>query len=191
MNRDTALWESFRNGDKEAFAILFRTYYPLLFQFGVKVTTDSALLEDCIQELFADIWQSRLPPPVLSVKAYLFKSLRYKLIRVMRNNRHQSSLENVDDYHFELSHEHFVITNQESREKSDNVKSALSFLSNRQKEIIYLKYYQDLSYDEICTITDLNYQVARNLLSQAVKSLKRIISKEAMVVCIFSLLYYN
>jgi len=56
------------------------------------------------------------------------------------------------------------------------VVDALSRLTNRQKEIIYLKYYQNLSYEEVSEIMNINYQVARNLLYQAIKSLKSMLT---------------
>ncbi len=55
--------------------------------------------------------------------------------------------------------------------------NALAQLSARQKEIIYLKFYQNLSYEEVSDIMNINYQVARNLLSQAIKTMKKILQK--------------
>ena len=80
------LWESFRKGDKEAFAALFREHYKPLYRFGNKFTNDTELLEDCIQELFVELWQAKSQAPVLSVKAYLLKSLKYKLLKAFRKN---------------------------------------------------------------------------------------------------------
>jgi RNA polymerase sigma-70 factor (ECF subfamily) len=75
--------------------------------------------------------------------------------------------------HFVWSHETFLISEQEDEEKKIRLLKAIEQLSGRQKEIVYLKYYQNLSYDEICDIMNINYQVARNLLYQAIKSLKK------------------
>jgi RNA polymerase sigma-70 factor (ECF subfamily) len=75
------LWESFRKGDKEAFASLFREHYATLYRFGNKFTTDTELLEDSIQELFIELWQAKSQAPVLSVKAYLLKRLFVKMER--------------------------------------------------------------------------------------------------------------
>ncbi len=83
-NQDITLWESFRKGDKEAFAALFREHYATLFRFGSKFSTDTELLEDAIQELFIELWQAKSRAPVLSVKAYLLKSLKYKLLKAFR-----------------------------------------------------------------------------------------------------------
>jgi RNA polymerase sigma factor (sigma-70 family) len=175
-NQDILLWESFRKGDKDAFAALFRQYYEALFRYGGKFTNDTELLEDCIQELFIELWQAKSDAPVLSVKAYLLKSLKYKLLKAFRQNGKTLSLADNGEAAFEWSHETFLISEQENAEKRQRVLDALGRLSNRQKEIIYLKYYQNLSYEEVSEIMNINYQVARNLLYQAIKSLKTLLA---------------
>jgi RNA polymerase sigma factor (sigma-70 family) len=175
-NQDIMLWESFRKGDKEAFAALFRGHYEVLFRWGSKFTTDTELLEDCIQELFIELWLAKSRAPVLSVKAYLLKSLKYKLLKAFRKKEKTLSLSDGGDISFEWSHESVLILQQENAEKKQKVLKALGRLSNRQKEIIYLKYYQNLSYEEVSEIMNINYQVARNLLYQAIKSLKNILT---------------
>jgi RNA polymerase sigma factor (sigma-70 family) len=174
--QDILLWESFRKGDKDAFAALFREHYETLFRFGNKFTTDTELLEDSIQELFIELWQAKSETPVLSVKAYLLKSLKYKLLKVFRQKGKTLPLLDNGDVAFEWSHETFLIIEQETAEKKQLVLNALGRLSNRQKEIIYLKYYQNLSYEEVSEIMNINYQVARNLLYQAIKSLKTLLA---------------
>ena len=183
-NEDIRLWESFRKGDREAFAALFKEHYELLFRFGSKFTTDTRLLEDAIQELFIELWQAKSETPVLSVKAYLLKSLKYKLLRVFRKSGKLLPLGN-NDIAFEWSHENFLIAEQESAEKKQLVLDALQRLSNRQREIIYLKYYQNLSYEEVSEIMNINYQVARNLLYQAIKSLKSLLARTMELILLF------
>ncbi len=170
------LWESFRNGDKEAFASLFREHYTVLFRFGSKFTRDTELLEDCIQELFIELWQAKSRTPVLSVKAYLLKSLKYKLLKSFRKRGKLLALYHNGDNVFEWSHEDFLIEKHENDRKKQQVLAALGRLSSRQKEIVYLKYYQNLSYEEVSEIMNINYQAARNLLYQAIKSLKNILA---------------
>lgn len=174
-NQDIRLWESFRKGDRDAFAALFREHYETLFRFGSKFTRDAELLEDCIQELFIELWQAKSEAPVLSVKAYFLKALKYKLLKAFRKRGRLLPL-NSDDIVFEWSHETFLIAEQESTEKRQLVINAIQRLSNRQREIIYLKYYQNLSYEEVSEIMNINYQVARNLLYQAIKSLKTLLA---------------
>ena len=79
---------------------------------------------------------------------------------------------------FEFSHETLLINKQESEEKAARVIAAMQQLSNRQKEIIYLKFYQELNYEEVSEIMGINYQVARNLFHQSVKALRKLLSPE-------------
>lgn len=173
---DIALWEAYQKGDHDSFALLFRRYYEPLVHYGNKLTTSSDVLEDCIQELFTELWQNKSQTQVQSVKAYLFKSLKYKLYRVNQRKTAGPFNENHIDVLFELSHENLIVGREQDAEKTARVLQALDQLSNRQKEIIYLKFYQELNYDEVSEIMNINYQAARNLLYQSIKSLKKLLT---------------
>ena len=182
---DILLWESFREGNREAFATLFSAHYELLYRYGGKFTSDDHLLEDSIQELFIELWQAKTRTPVVSVRAYLLKSLKYKLLKTYRKSRDIVPL--VDgETAFEWSHESFLIAGEEDNEKKRRVLKALAQLTGRQKEIIYLKYYQNLSYDEVSEIMNINYQVARNLLYQAIRSLKNRLTGPLQIIFLLS-----
>ncbi len=168
------LWHLLKNGDRDALGELFSAYYPLLLRYGSKICRDRGLLEDCIQDLFAEIWQSKSKPDIQSVQAYLLKALKYKIYKKQRLPvTKQISSDQPDEMLFEVSHDNFMIEQQEDLAKKQRIIDALQGLSNRQREIIYLKVYQELSYEEISEIMNINYQVARNLMSQAVKALKK------------------
>jgi RNA polymerase sigma-70 factor (ECF subfamily) len=184
---DIALWEAYQKGDHESFALLFRRYYEPLIQYGSKLTTNNDLLEDCIQELFTELWQNKSQTQVQSVKAYLLKSLKYKLYRAHQKRTTGPFNENYNESLFELSHENFLVGREQDAEKTARVLKALEQLSNRQKEIIYLKFYQELNYDEVSEIMNINYQAARNLLYQSIKSLKKLLTSIALIVSIILL----
>lgn len=150
--------------------------------FGNKFVTDKQLLEDTIQELFIELWQSKSQTPVITVKAYLLKSLKYKILKALKRSASSTILNEHEHLLFEWSHETFLIETQENAEKKEMVLRAIAQLTNRQQEIVYLKYYQNLSYEEVSEIMNINYQVARNLLSQSVKTLKKILIP-ALLLC--------
>ena len=179
---DIALWESFLADDAASFGCLFKKYYPHLFQYGMKVCKEKLLLEDTIQELFIDLWRKRNPVPTISVKAYLIKALKYKLLKEFGKENHHSIEDYEQDHLFEIPHETFLIARQEDKEKSERIIKALQQLSNRQKEIIYLKFYQGLDYEDVSTIMNINYQATRNLLYQAIKSLKKILFNTSLLL---------
>ena len=133
------------------------------------------LLEDCIQELFLDLWQSRSNVQVQSIRAYLLKALKYKIYKIYRNKDSRSTAEVTDDMAFEISHENFLISTQDDQQKKTRVVRAIQQLPNRQREIVYLKLYHGLNYEELSEIMQINYQASRNLFYQAVRSLRKIL----------------
>lgn len=170
---DIDLWNAFVNGDREAFSTLFRRFYPLLFQYGNKIISDTEVVEDAIQELFLELWQKPSTQPLRSVKAYLLQALKFKLYKVFRRNVFTSN-EKEENYGFELSKETLLIDEEENDERIKKICSVLEQLSPRQKEVIYLKIYKGLSYEEVSDVMQLNYQVVRNLLCTALKAFKKL-----------------
>ena len=175
--RDFLLWDRFRNGDTEAFVSIFKIYYGPLFNYGCKITGQRTLVEDCIQELFIELWRSSGKSEILSLKAYIFTAFKFKLIKIIRKNiKIQNLTANQDNDNFEISMEMLLINEQENKELTQRVYNALQKLPARQKEIIYLKFYLGFGYEEVGKIMNINYQAARNLMYKSIKELKKTIS---------------
>ncbi len=170
---DNILWDSFRQGNKNALAELFERYYEFLHQYGIKICRDTEMVNDSLQDLFIEIWQQRKPAPLLSIQAYLLRALRYKLMRTLKSQ--QPILADSTELPFEISHESFLIQTEQDNANVAALTHQLEQLSPKQREIIFLRFYQHLSYREICEIMNIDYQVARNQLSIAIKRLRTLI----------------
>ncbi len=182
--QDSLLWRQFKDGDEESFVRLFRNYYNDLFNYGCKITKDHALVEDCIQDLFADIWRNNGKAEINSLKAYFFRAFKFKLLKALSKSDRRNNISGRLNEEFEISYENILIHDQDNEAMKQKVFNALSELSPRQREIIYLKFHQNLSYDEISVIMHINYQAARNLIYHSIKMLKKIISVLVLFVSI-------
>lgn len=171
---DIELWNASVQGNQEAFGTLFKRHYNLLFQYGNKICADKEIVEDNIQELFTELWQKKPEQPLQSVKSYLLHALKYKLYKSFRGKQPVYTIEEETE-HFEFSRETFLIEEQDDQQKIKKILEAIDQLPARQKEIIYLKIYKGLSYEEVSDIMQINYQVVRNLLCQALKTFRKII----------------
>jgi RNA polymerase sigma factor (sigma-70 family) len=173
---DVTLWNEFRSGNKQSFEKLMRLHYRGLFGYATKFTHDSEFAKDCLQELFLELWRNRATlNPTEFVKSYLFKSVRNKVNRELHKNRHHHHTQQLDDnYYFdvEFSIEHHLIREQTLRETANTFSELLNKLPKRQKEIIYLRFYQDLEVSEIVEIMEINAQSVYNLLHKALANLK-------------------
>lgn len=175
-NCDVDLMGKLQQGDKDALASLMNIYYDNLYNYGWRFSKDDALIKDCIQEIFISLWQRReTANSILSPKYYLLRAIKNKVLKALHKNIRISSTEHVpDEYEFfyEFSIERVIIDKQISDEKGEKLKKTLSLLSKRQKEIIYLKYYQHLDHAQIAELMNINRQSIYNLLHEAIQKLR-------------------
>ena len=185
---DEALWYSFIEGNNAAFEQLFTRYYPTLLRYGRKFSLDTDFIKDSIQDLFSELWQRRTHLNTTpSVKHYLYKSLRRKMIRIS-GNRHQTDELTEETYQFAvtLSPEQILLDDEFSTQLSQQMNHWLTFLTPRQREAIYHKFYHDLDYEEISFIMSISNHTVRNLIYEALKLLRsRFISLLIMLVSFY------
>ena len=174
MTSEMQLWKRLREGDRIAFEEIFRRYYQDLYRFAVNFCGSSQLAEDQIQELFLKIWQRResLADDVQAIRPYLWISLRRELIdekrRVTRILTHPDH--SADE--FSLSIEEFIIRSEGKELQKRHLERAMEILTPRQQEVLFLKYHEGMTYDEIEEIMSISYQAARNYLSQALRTIR-------------------
>ncbi len=175
MSNDTLLWNKIRQGDVVAFKFLYEKYVDDLILYGQKLCADHPLIQDSIQQLFLYLWENRsrfLPPQ--NTKAYLIRSLRNNLLRSMKKERLfmdtdiERHWKEVDD----------VNANHEDEKQKHRLLKAIEQLPPREKEILHLRYYQNIRNQEISEIMGIGYQSVSNLLQRAVKRMGALISEE-------------
>ena len=172
---DKKLWNNLRNGDQKALEEIYRTYFSDLFNYGKRLSKDENTVEDCIQELFVELWNRREKlSETDAIKPYLFVSLKRKIFHTIKKLRKSTDTELEEKYfEAELSIDEILIANETTAEQRSNLQSAFNELSSRQKEILFLRYYSEMDYEEISSIMEMNYQSARNLVSRAIQKLAK------------------
>lgn len=184
---DKALWQSVRKGNDLAFSNLYLRFSNLLFNYGMHLCHNRELVKDCIQELFTTIWNRReFLSEIDSVNYYLFKSYRNLLLQHINKDRnHFVDLnENQESSDCESSVESTLITQDSLLENENKISAALSKLSKRQREIVVLKYFNDLSYSEIASIMSISSASAHNLLSKALQCLRVVMKVILLSLCL-------
>lgn len=169
------LWNAFKKGDWDAYTSLYHNYYRLLNNYCYKFTKDVNLIEDAIHDLFTTLWTSRdnlgNPP---SVKNYLYKSIRNILFRKIKTESRFFDLqENDESIPFVVSYDHQLILGEEEKRLREIIQEVLHKLPARQQEIIYLRFYDGLSYEEIADIMCINVSSAYKLLYKALSNLQQ------------------
>jgi RNA polymerase sigma factor (sigma-70 family) len=184
---EITIWNQFRQGEKEAYAALFKRTSDRLYRYGIKFTNDQELVKDCIQDLFIKLYQNRADlPEKENVMFYLFTVLKNILIDSLRKNKkivYISPQELSFHTEFILELEDDNEADEETRERFEQV---IGLLSGRQKEAIYLRYQLEMSYEEISKLLGINYQSTRNLIHRAIEKIR----SEMNLSVFFALLIY-
>lgn len=174
---DTSLWNKLKDGDEKSFSMLFERYYADLVRYGNSLSPFEEKVQDCIQDVFTDIWiyRNSLQNSVV-VKAYLLASVRKRIARLHERDHIFRKTASTDSISFllEFSVDHELIDDDEAtREKVVHLNKLLNDLPARQKEALYLRYHQGLSVEQIAEMLDVNYQSASNLLHRGLMSLRK------------------
>lgn len=172
------LWISICNENREALSNVYHLMYPKLLAFGLKQVGSKELIKDSIQDLFLNIWEHRKNlSSVHNVESYLYLSLKHKIFENLKrqksiDHRNRSYIDNTLDNKDD---------NQETLIYSDqfinilrNYIHVLNKLTYRQKQIIYLKYYEGLSTNEISYTLNIRTQSVYNYLHESMKKIRSI-----------------
>lgn len=171
ISGDNFWWQRLREDNQEALAYFYEKYADWLLAYGLSIVYNRDIVRDAIQELFLQIWNRRqtLSDPD-SPKHYLLVCLRRLILSAVRKERTLSDTieETADD---PVAEDDLAI--------EQAVLSAVRSLPARQQELIFLKFYEKMTYEQIETVTGLEYQVLRNTIYKAVKNLRIALVKNA------------
>jgi RNA polymerase sigma factor (sigma-70 family) len=180
-------WRDFQAGDRAAFE--FHNHIQHLLAYGAKITLNRNLVQDCIQDLFVELWEAREKlAQVNSVKHYLFKALRYKIIRQLQSERSET----LEETQFPIQQENVEsewLLNETTLLNAQQLSAALDRLPKRQKEAIYLRYFQELTNEEVAQVMGVNYQSACKFIYTALKTLREKMRLSALIPLIFSVVF--
>lgn len=181
-------WENKK--DEELCDWLYKTYVNELYSYGIAFGTDRAVLQDAIHDLFLHFIEKKTYlRDIENVKFYLFRALKNKLISVGRSSVFFENIDDKIDYTFALkvTSIDLLIEEEERVQLTKRVEELLFCLTNRQREAIYLRYIQELSYDEIGELLGMSPKASRKLVSRALIRIR----ENNFSVLFFLLLFKN
>ena len=153
-------------------SIIYQELLPVLNRYGLKITGNQSLVEDCIHDVFLKLCEMEDISGIVNMKSYLLRSFKNSLLDKLARLPEDNYDELLHDYQMEQSDEDHLIETESMQKLQAYIENAIESLTNRQKELIYLYYIEQRSYDEICNITGLKYQTARNIVHSALIQLK-------------------
>ena len=169
------LWEKLRLGHMSAIEDLYRFNYQVLYSFAYKICGDKELSKDCVQDLFVMLWEKRGQlNKVSKVRSYLLQSVWHSLVKSIKKQNRSINIDEKNHFNIEVvfPEENQLYQKQLKEENKDKLNNAISKLSARQKEIVFMQYYEGLTIEEIHQTTELKYLSIKNLTYRAMLSLR-------------------
>jgi len=186
---ESDLWLCFKTGNKTAFAEIYERYVGVLYNYGFHISGRSEIVEDAIQDLFLNLWQSRERlSDTTSIKYYLFRSLRRQIVKASEKNRRDErhlSVQILEEHAVEPSVEIRLIAGELEKEQWQELRMALRKLTSRQLEAIRLYYYEGFDLPGIASIMEMNEQSVRNILQRALIKLRHVMQLFPFILSAF------
>lgn len=169
--KDTQLWDDFRKGNAASFEKVYMMCAPALSAYGMRLCGDAELVGDTVQDLFVKLIMKHSSLGATdNICAYLMVSFRNLLCDKLRKNGGVS----LNEVQFNIPDEAALFDDAtEQAEKEKRLWHAISSLSGRQREIIYLYYVKGYSHQQIADILGINYQSSKNLLHRTVEGIRK------------------
>jgi RNA polymerase sigma-70 factor (ECF subfamily) len=155
---DTSLVEAAINGDADGFTELCRRYYPAMVAIAHSVLGDRHLAEDAAQEAFA---KAAVKLPQLKRKSQFAGWLA-----AICRNAAKDMARRAENYRTaeDLS---MVAAKPERDDAAEAVRKALSRLSAPAREVIFLRYYDGMSYEQISAVLGISEEAINGRLRRA------------------------
>ncbi|SKA43955.1 RNA polymerase sigma factor, sigma-70 family [Chitinophaga eiseniae] len=169
----------FNAPDSPEAAAAYKMHYRQLYNYGRKLTDNNSLIEDAIHDVFVSMWQVHSRNPAMDAsKSYVYSSFRRKLFRyhedaIRRMEREERASRSAAP---EFGADHILILREQDQQLKAAILQALQQLTPRQREAVYLRFYENMQYDEIATVMDISVKATYKLMARALDELKQLVN---------------
>lgn len=176
----TLWWDLTLKDDIHSFKKIHQALFSSLYRYAYNILEEEDQSKDVLQEVFIKLWEQRHRlGPIQNVKVYFFKVTRsIALKHLQKNNKYIFvDVEDHDDAEQVYSHEDWLIRLECQKQQNNQLSAALNELPQRQREMLYLKYYDDLEYQQIAELTGIKYQSVVNHVHRAILQLRDVLAE--------------
>ena len=189
MLTDDMLVARYSEGDNKAFDELLARYQSKLFNYIFFIVRNQEVAEDLFQETFVKaittIQQGRYTASG-KFGAWLTRIAHNMIIDGFRQDRNENTISN-DEFEVDLLNDADLcddnVEMQMINEQTlSDVRRLVDALPDNQREVVYMRYYQDLSFKEIADITGVSINTALGRMRYALIGMRRLAEEKNIVL---------
>ncbi|MCG9792564.1 RNA polymerase sigma factor [Flavobacterium algicola] len=158
----------FKMNNSFDFEEIYNKHWEKLTAFSLKITQDSYLSQNVVQDVFIDLLERKNSLQIDSIENYLFRAVKNQIFKNYRNDKFDKTI-------LEDKFENYVIDNFNAidTELTDKIYILIDGLPEKRREILLMNKLQDMNIDQIAAELDLSRQTVKNQISSAIKQLRQ------------------
>ena len=181
MRTDEELVALYAKGDNTAFDVLLSRYKSSLYSYIFFIVHNKDLAEDIFQETFVKVIMTIKQERYVEngkFKAWITRIAHNLIIDNYRQERSKNIISN-DEVEVDLFNniklcEGTIEDNMVRHQVLLDVKKLVQHLPDNQREVLEMRYYQDLSFKEIADITGVSINTALGRMRYAILNMRRL-----------------
>ena len=189
---DESLVEMFANGNNQAFDILLERHKDRVYDYILLIVRNREMAEDIFQETFMraimTIKQGRYMENG-KFSSWICRIAHNQIIDIYRRERNEKTVSNEEYEEQDLFNDAKLceenIEDKMVREQVlQDVNNLMLHLPDEQREVVYMRYYQDLSFKEIADITGVSINTALGRMRYAVMNMRRMAQEKDLSLAV-------
>ena len=189
---DEQLVEMFANGNNQAFDILLERHKDRVYNYILLIVRNRDMAEDIFQETFMraimTIKQGRYMENG-KFSSWICRIAHNQIIDIYRRERNEKTVSNEEYEEQDLFNDAKLceenIEDKMVREQVlQDVNNLMLHLPDEQREVVYMRYYQDLSFKEIADITGVSINTALGRMRYAVMNMRRMAQEKDLSLAV-------
>lgn len=187
---DQELIALLKENERNAIEQIYERYWKSLYLSAYSLIKDAAQSEDIVQDVLLQLWLKKDMVEILSLKAYLFTAVRYKVLSYIRSAGNRKVFIGTDEME-KLAGKVDIRDRLNENDINDILEIGISSLPERCREIFILSRKQHLSNKEIATKMGISIKTVENQMTIALRLLRKELGEFLFWACIVLPLFYN
>ena len=186
---DEELVALYAKGNNKAFEVLFSKYEETLFSYILYLVRNRDLADDIFQETFikaiTTIKRGKYTESG-KFRSWVSRIAHNLVIDYFRNEQKQSIISN-DEYEYDLFNnskfsDDTIEMNMVKEQIHSDVKKLVDTLPEMQREVLNMRYYNDMSFKEIADKTGVSINTALGRMRYAILNMRKVADDNSMIL---------
>jgi RNA polymerase sigma-70 factor (ECF subfamily) len=169
---DQTLLTLLKQGDKDAYTVIYDRYKNLLYNHAYKKLGDPEEVKDVLQELFTNLWNKRVDIPVaMNLSGYLYTGIRNRILNLLSHKEVENKyLTSIQQYTQEGDYSTDLVIRE--KEMADLIQKEIDQLPPKMREVFLLSRKENLSHHEIAEQLSISEQTVAKQVTNALRILR-------------------